>query len=130
MSDDATFPVTVRRITLPGSTVTTEDVTAREEPLEIRVEGRSVAVVMRTPGHDEELVAGFLVSEGVITRARDSSALTRTSRPSWVAWIMTDRSVASSPGQLRTASGGNSRRAARASRYHVAPSSGTVRFEK
>ncbi len=71
MSDDATFPVTVQRITLPGSAVTTEDVTAREEPLEIRVEGRSVAVVMRTPGHDEELVAGFLVSEGVITRARD-----------------------------------------------------------
>jgi FdhD protein len=71
MSDDATFPVTVRRITLPDSAVTTEDVTAREEPLEIRVEGRSVAVVMRTPGHDEELVAGFLVSEGVITSARD-----------------------------------------------------------
>jgi FdhD protein len=71
MSDDATFPVTVQRITLPDSAVTTEDVTAREEPLEIRVEGRSVAVVMRTPGHDEELVAGFLVSEGVITRARD-----------------------------------------------------------
>lgn len=71
MSDDATFPVTVQRITLPNSSVTTEDVTAREEPLEIRVEGRSVAVVMRTPGHDEELVAGFLVSEGVITSARD-----------------------------------------------------------
>lgn len=71
MSDDATFPVTVQRITLPDSAVTTEDVTAREEPLEIRVEGRSVAVVMRTPGHDEELVAGFLVSEGVITSARD-----------------------------------------------------------
>lgn len=48
-----------------------EDVVAREEPLEIRVEGRSVAVVMRTPGHDEELVAGFLVTEGVITSARD-----------------------------------------------------------
>jgi FdhD protein len=71
MSDEATFPVTVQRITLPDSAVTTEDVTAREEPLEIRVEGRSVAVVMRTPGHDEELVAGFLVSEGVITSARD-----------------------------------------------------------
>ncbi|WP_395749223.1 formate dehydrogenase accessory sulfurtransferase FdhD [Prosthecobacter sp.] len=47
------------------------DVTAREEPLEIRVEGRSVAVVMRTPGHDEELAAGFLVSEGVVQRPRD-----------------------------------------------------------
>ncbi|WP_395743166.1 formate dehydrogenase accessory sulfurtransferase FdhD [Prosthecobacter sp.] len=47
------------------------DVTAREEPLEIRVEGRSVAVVMRTPGHDEELAAGFLVSEGVVKNPRD-----------------------------------------------------------
>jgi FdhD protein len=47
------------------------DVVACEEPLEIRVEGRSVAVVMRTPGHDEELAAGFLVSEGVVKQSRD-----------------------------------------------------------
>jgi FdhD protein len=71
MSDSATHPVSVRRITLPDSSVMVDDVTASEEPLEIRVEGRSVAVVMRTPGHDEELVAGFLVSEGVIKSARD-----------------------------------------------------------
>lgn len=40
-----------------------------EEPLEIRVGGRSLAVTMRTPGHDVELAAGFLVSEGVIARS-------------------------------------------------------------
>lgn len=44
------------------------DELAGEEPLEIRVENRSLAVTMRTPGCDDELAAGFLVSEGVITR--------------------------------------------------------------
>ena len=39
---------------------------AVEEPLEIRVGGKPLAVTMRTPGHDFELAAGFLVSEGVI----------------------------------------------------------------
>lgn len=71
MSDSAISPVTVQRITLPDQVASVDDVTAREEPLEIRVEGRSVAVVMRTPGHDEELTAGFLVSEGVVKQARD-----------------------------------------------------------
>jgi FdhD protein len=45
-----------------------EDVLAVEEPLEIRVGGRSLAITMRTPGNDFDLAAGFLVSEGVITR--------------------------------------------------------------
>lgn len=45
------------------------DDVAVEEPLEIRIEGRPVAVTMRTPGHDAELAAGFLLSEAVIARA-------------------------------------------------------------
>jgi FdhD protein len=40
-----------------------------EEPLEIRVGGKALAVTMRTPGSDMELAAGFLVSEGVISGA-------------------------------------------------------------
>lgn len=43
-----------------------EDELAAEEPLEIRIGGRSFAVTMRTPGDDFDLVAGFLVSEGII----------------------------------------------------------------
>jgi FdhD protein len=54
--------VQVRR--LPGG-VTEEDRLAVEEPLEIRVGGRPVAVTMRTPGHDEELALGFCLTEGL-----------------------------------------------------------------
>ncbi len=43
-----------------------EDEVAVEEPLEIRVDGRPLAVTMRTPGHDEELALGFLLGEGLI----------------------------------------------------------------
>jgi FdhD protein len=41
------------------------DRVAVEEPLEIRIGGRPVAVTMRTPGHDEELALGFCISEGL-----------------------------------------------------------------
>lgn len=47
------------------------DYLAAEEPLEIRVLGSSLVVTMRTPGHDFELAAGFLFSEGVIRSAED-----------------------------------------------------------
>ena len=47
------------------------DEVAHEEPLEIRVRGRALSVTMRTPGHDDELAAGFLLTEGVITRGSD-----------------------------------------------------------
>jgi FdhD protein len=58
----------VTRITVGQPARTREDVLAVEEPLEIRVGGRSLAITMRTPGHDVDLAIGFLVSEGVVAR--------------------------------------------------------------
>jgi FdhD protein len=62
-------PYTTARIEvvrLPGGTES--DAVAVEEPLEIRIGGRPVAVTMRTPGHDEELAIGFCLSEGLAPR--------------------------------------------------------------
>jgi FdhD protein len=63
-----------------------EDQLAREEPLEIRVRGRAVAVTMRTPGpaeHDVELAAGFLLTEGVIAARADIEAIEPCGRNEW-----------------------------------------------
>ena len=51
-------------VRLPGGR-SERDRVAVEEPLEIRIGGRPVAVTMRTPGHDEELALGFCLSEGL-----------------------------------------------------------------
>lgn len=48
-----------------------EEALTVEEPLEVRLAHRSLAVIMRTPGHDRELAMGFLFSEGVISSAAD-----------------------------------------------------------
>ncbi|WP_189160220.1 formate dehydrogenase accessory sulfurtransferase FdhD [Lentzea pudingi] len=49
------------------------DALAAEEPMELRVNGKALAVTMRTPGHDVELAHGFLLSEGVIGSSEDIS---------------------------------------------------------
>jgi FdhD protein len=51
-----------------GSLERVEDYLATEEPLEIRSSGRSLGVTMRTPGHDHELVAGLLFTDGIISK--------------------------------------------------------------
>ena len=48
---------------------------APEEPLEIRVDSRPVSVTMRTPGHDEELAVGFLLTEGLLKCPADVAAV-------------------------------------------------------
>ena len=57
-----------------GTVTHAHDDLAHEEPLEIRVRGRAISVTMRTPGRDDELAAGFLLTEGLI---RDRSEVLR-----------------------------------------------------
>ena len=66
--------VTERRRVLrirDGAVSTRPDTLVAEEPLEIRLNGKPLAITMRTPGDDFALAAGFLVSEGVLGAAEE-----------------------------------------------------------
>ncbi|NEC91542.1 formate dehydrogenase accessory sulfurtransferase FdhD [Streptomyces sp. SID12501] len=54
-----------------GAISTRPDTLVAEEPMEIRLNGKPIAITMRTPGDDFALAAGFLVSEGVLAERRD-----------------------------------------------------------
>jgi len=58
-----------------GAVRSMDDMLAVEEPLEIRVNGAPVTVTMRTPGHDLELAAGFLLTEGIAKSAAEIAGL-------------------------------------------------------
>jgi FdhD protein len=55
----------------PGGSAVAHDAVAVEEPMEVRVNGAPFAVIMRTPGADRELAAGFLLAEDVIRAAAE-----------------------------------------------------------
>jgi len=60
-----------------GATSERTEALAVEEPLEIRLAGRRFTLTMRTPGHDEELAAGFLFAEGFINDASELGEIRR-----------------------------------------------------
>ena len=59
------------------------DSVVTEEPLEIRLQGESLAVTMRTPGHDEELAAGFALTEGLVDHPEDLAAVRPCADATW-----------------------------------------------
>ncbi len=78
LADAANDPgVTLVRVIANG--IERADAVAVEAPLEVRIGGKPVTVLMRTPGHDEELVTGFLFGEGVIADADDVISIERLS---------------------------------------------------
>lgn len=68
-------PVPILRYRLGSPPDGSTDELSIEEPLEIRVKNRAVSVTMRTPGHDEELAAGFLLTEGMLHARGDVVAV-------------------------------------------------------
>ena len=68
MSATTTARRRVLRVPVSGTAEHRADLLAVEEPLEIRVDGEPLTVTMRTPGHDIDLAAGFLFTEGLLGR--------------------------------------------------------------
>jgi FdhD protein len=58
-----------------------DDLAAVEEPLEVRLHGKPFSVIMRTPGDDRALAAGFLLSEGIVRTAADIGAVEHCRHP-------------------------------------------------
>jgi FdhD protein len=67
----------VLRIGVDGE-VAVDDFLAPEAPLEVRLGGTPIAVLMRTPGHEADLALGFAITEGIILRPTEISAVRQT----------------------------------------------------
>lgn len=79
---EALRSVDVVRVRVRGGARTTDaDRAATEEPLEVRLHDHPFAVIMRTPGADRELAAGFLLAERVITGADDLGTIAHCTDP-------------------------------------------------
>jgi FdhD protein len=76
-TDASTCPYVVETIQGAQRVAERADDVAVEAPLEVRFAGKPTTVLMRTPGHDEELVLGFLFAEGMIKTAAEVAALVR-----------------------------------------------------
>lgn len=76
--------VTTRRVVKMGADERSfEDSLVVEEPMEIRLDGTSLAVLMRTPGDDGELALGFAITEGIVTAPDDIAAVRDLGEGRW-----------------------------------------------
>jgi FdhD protein len=76
----ALHPIEIVKVSAAGTSVAA-DAAAVEEPLEIRLEGTPFVVIMRTPGADRELAAGFLLAERIIASADDLGTIRHCTDP-------------------------------------------------
>jgi FdhD protein len=67
--------VPIHKVLGDDSVSPAQDLLAVEEPLQIVVNSRDLSITMRTPGHDRELAAGFLFTEGILTARADVVAI-------------------------------------------------------
>jgi FdhD protein len=97
----------IRRVTVwrdDDSSAPDRDLVAIEAPLQVVVNGDPFAVIMRTPGDDEALTAGFLFSEGVVSRPADiaggGQGRTSSGRDEWRVMLAADAAgMSSQPGR-------------------------------
>src|SRR5947208_3447435 len=77
LTDDATVSSHIHTLAAGAQERDRMDWVAVEAPLEVRIGSKPATVLMRTPGDDEELVRGFLFSEGIVTRPDEIVSLGR-----------------------------------------------------
>lgn len=78
---------------------TRDDALVVEEPMELRLDGISLAVVMRTPGHDADLALGFAITEGIVTKPDRIGDVERVGDGRWN--LVTAEGVSIEPAQFQ-----------------------------
>jgi FdhD protein len=91
----------VLRVTVSGAAEHRADLLAAEEPLEIRVDGEPLTVTMRTPGDDIDLAAGFLFTEGLLSRLADVDEIRMCDENVAAVTLKPGRALATGPGAGR-----------------------------
>ena len=85
-TNPATRPVDIIRVA-DAAAGRAEDVSAAEEPLEIRLDDEPFVMTMRTPGADADLAAGFLLAENIVRQAEEIAAMRHCARSDNILYV-------------------------------------------